>query len=135
MICAAIRLTVKPFLQEVLLLHSCAFMITGRLVEGWYESHFFPCIQLAISFALSSPLQYPPCMKPYHSAWVASPAKNKFFTRPAMLAKVVESVPITGSDQFLRICGFWDHLLTRISLMEKQQELLGMFVTLNRPPV
>ena len=54
-------------------------------------------------------------MKPYQSAWVASPAKNKFFTRPAMLANMEESVPVTGSVQQPKTYEFCDHLLSTIS--------------------
>ena len=78
-------------------------------------------MQLAISLALSNPLKYAPCMKPYQSSWVPSPAKNKFFSRPAMLAKTDESVPITGSVQEPSVYGFCDHLLTKMSLRKKKE--------------
>ena len=59
-------------------------------------------------------------MYPYQSSWVASPAKNKLFRRPAMLAKTDESVPTTGSVQDPSVCGFVDHLLTTISFRERK---------------
>ena len=94
---------------------SCVLTITGSPVEGWYGSHFPPLIHAAISVALSHPLKYAPCMKLYHSPCVPSPAKNNFFTRPAMFAKTDASVPITGSVQDPKVNWFCDHLLTKIS--------------------
>ena len=100
---------------------SCVLTITGSPVEGWYGSHFPPLIQAAISLALSRPLKYAPCMKLYHSPCVPSPAKNNFFTRPAMLAKTDASVPITVSVQDPKVNWFCDHLLTKISSKRRKK--------------